>query len=222
MIMKMQIQKIKNTCVFFDSVLYKPITTKDNIDYYELPCELQKSYDIKVIHYAGNSLNNTESVIDRNGNSVYKSVIKEMITFDIDLFYCEMFASLTVTKQNAFIGIETTQIKNKDFIGKSSHCILKIKQRVNVQISNCAMHCYPSKRVKYSVFSIEILSTILELFIFVIVIMFAIENYIQIDIRNGNELGLYPYVAFIPFAIVGIILLILEIRRVVKRTLLID
>lgn len=222
MVLKVEIQKLKNTCIMLDSVLFKPVETKDNVDYYELPCELQKNYDIKIIHYAGNSFNGIESVIDRNEKGAFKSIISEMKSFNIDLYYCEMIASFTVTKQNAFICFETEQIENKDFIGKSSHSIFKIKQRVNVQISNSAMHCYPSKRVKYSVFLIEILSTILELFIFLIVIMLAIDNYVQIEIRNGNEVGLYPYVAFIPFAIVCIILLILEIRRVIKRTLRID
>lgn len=222
MMLKVQIKKIKNTCIFFDSVLFRPVETKGDVDYYELPCELQRYYDIKIIHFPGDSLDGVEAVIDGKGKSAFKSIISEAKSFDIDLYYCEMTASIMATKHNAFISIETSQIKNKDFIGSSSHCVLKIKQKINADLSNSITNFYPSKKVKSSIFLIEIASILLEFPLYIVVSVFATNNYIERLIWNEYDVKPYHYLIFLPLTVVVAILTILEIRRVIKRTLRID
>ena len=171
MILKVEIKKIKNTCILLDSVLFTPIETKNGIDYYELPCELQRSYEIKVIHYAGNSFNGIGAVLDRNGKGAFKSVISEMASYNIDLYYCEITASFIASRQNAFLHFEVLQITGKDLISCFSYCNLRLIQNKNIVLSECIYHCYPSNRIKRFVFLIEIISS---LFIFAIFMMVVV------------------------------------------------
>ena len=219
MMLKIQIKKIRNTCILFDSVLFRPVETKGDVDYYELPCELQRNYDIKIIHFAGESNDGVEAVIDGKGKSALKSIISEAMSFNIDLYYCEMTASIMATKHNAFISIEISQIKNKDFIGSSSHCVLKIKQKINADLSNSITNFYPSKKVKSLIFLIEIASIVLEFPLYIVVSVFATNYYIERLIWNEYDVKPYHYLIFLPLTIVVSILTILEIRRVIKRTL---
>ena len=224
MILKVEIKKIKNTCILLDSVLFKPVETKENIDYYELPCELEKSYEIKVIHYAGNSFKGIESVIDREGKGTFKSVIAEMTSFNIDLYYCDMTAVFTVTKQNAFLHFEVSQISGKDLICCFSHCDLKLVQRKNIEITNCVFHFYPTKRIKRLVFVLEMISALFVFAFFMIVYFFATSNRVKMEMiyNPGEKIGIYPYVVFLPVAIADIVLIIIRIVKISKYTLRIE
>ena len=224
MILKVEVKKLKSTCIMLDSVLFKPIETKNDIDYYELPCELQKSYDIKVVHYAGNSLNGIESVIDREGKGAFKSVIAEMMSYNIDLYYCDMTAVFTVTKQNAFLHFEVSQISGKDLICYFSYCDLKLIQRKNVEITNCVFHFYPTKRIKRLVFVLEMISSLFVFTFFMIVYFLATSNRVEMEMvyNPGEKIGIYPYIVFLPIAIADIVLIIIRIVKISKYTLRIE
>lgn len=224
MILKVEIKKIKNTCIMLDSVLFKPVETKDNIDYYELPCELLQSYDLKVIHYAGDSFNGIGAVLDRNGKGAFKSVISETASCNIDLYYCEITASFIASKQNAFLHFEVLQITGKDLLSCFSYCNLRLIQHKNIDLSDCIYHCYPSKRIKRFVFLIEIISSLFIFAIFMIMCLLATSNRVEMEMLydpSGN-FGIYSYLVFLPVAIADIVWIIIRIAKISKNTLKID
>ena len=220
MILKIQIKKLKNTCIVFNSVLYKPVETKNDIDYYEIPCDLSHTYQVDIYHYAGNNKNSIEAVIGKNGNSVFESIYKTAKSLDIKLYFCKIHMSLSIKKPKSYIFIEVQQKSKKDIIGTSSHCALSISNEKNVDITNLKFNFFPSEKVKYGVLFTELIIQLLSFFIFFVSIIIAGSYCIERWDNPGTYVGPYPFFAYvIPFAIISITLISLEIIRVAKNTI---
>lgn len=219
---KIQIEKIKKTCVILDSILYKPVKTKNSVDFYEIPCALNKLLNIQIIHYSQFYTENVCSVIDYKDDK-NSSIIKEMKSLDINLYYCKLTAEIYVTKANSSLVICAKENKRKDIIGYSSYCSLSIIQRINVSVDNFRVQHYPSKKIRYAVFFVEI---VLQLIGFIIFFTATIINGAYcIKYWNNPSLYIGPYPFFltvIPMMIVSLILILLEIKRVAKYTLKLD
>lgn len=216
---KIQIEKIKSTCIILDSILYKPVKTKDSVDFYEIPCALNKLLNIQIVHYSDVCTESVCAVIDYKDNK-YSSIIKEMKSLNISLYYCKLTAEIYVTKANSFLSVCTKENKSKDIIGCSSYYSLNIIQRKNVFIDNFRVQYYPSKKIKYTIFFVEIF---LQLIGFIVFFTATIINGVYcIKYWNNPSLYIGPYPFFltvIPMLIASLVLILLEIKRVAKYTL---
>lgn len=211
MSIKIRINKIKNTCVIFDSVLYSPIKENCCFDFYEIPCEIGKKYKIEIVHYSGNKITGIESVINNINDNKCKSVFFEMKSLDINLYYCKISAQITINKENQFIEIDSEQIKHKDIIGESSFCKLRIVQIKNVILDEMKIDYYSSKKTKTAVYFLEIFLPMLSFIVLCSVSPLAINYYIEQEMN--------PYLSVGSFYIILIVLMILELIRVAKHTL---
>ncbi len=218
--MIVKINKIKNTCIYFNSILYTPVESKNMMDYYEIPCELNKKYEMKIIHYSGTNSQGIGAVISRTGKSIYNDILKEMKSLDIDLYYCQIDTAITIHKSNATIIINTEKIESSDIIGKSSFCRLKIVQNKNTKLEDCKLKYYPSNLVKVYVYLIETILSILGFFAYSVVLIIAGDYSIERWNNPASNVGPYPFfLVIIPMAIISIVLIILELNRVAKNTL---
>lgn len=217
---KIQIQKIKNTCIIVNSILYKPLKTENSVDYYEFPCNLNETLNFQIMHYSGNSNTEIYSVINYKGGNKYDSLIKEMKSLNIDLYYCQLNVNITVNKANSILVINTEKNKHKDIIGYSSYCELNIIQRKNVSIDILNIQFYPSKKIKYAVFFLEIFLQLSAFIAFDIAILIVGIYCIERWHNPGTYIGPYPFfLTVIPMSIVSLVLIILELNRVAQHTL---
>lgn len=213
---KIEIEKIKNTCIILNSVMYKPTESKRDIDYYELPCNSEEN-KIQIIHYSGNDMNRVRAVFDES-----KSIYKVMKSLNIDLYYCKMEFFIAETKHNNFLKLKVKQHKHKDLIGKSNYCEIALVQKKNVYTSDLSVTYYPSNKVKYWVFLIEFLTDILAFIIFMVcdicLGVYCIQNW-------DNPLTSFDSARFIhtvvPAGIIAVVLFILDFIRIRKHTMLI-
>ncbi|MDE6413045.1 MAG: hypothetical protein K2K42_04030 [Eubacterium sp.] len=213
---KIEIEKIKNTCIFLNSVMYKPTESKRGIDYYELPSCSEKSR-VQIIHYSGNDLNGVQAVFDES-----KSIHQVIKSLDIDLYYCKMEFFITEAKRNNVLRLKVEQHKHKDMIGKSAYCELIMVQKKNVDFSDILISYYPSNKVKYSVFLIEFFTDIIAFAILIVCdIWWGIECIKHWDNPTRYDNPFNFYVNVIPLGIAAIVFLILDFVRIKKHTLLI-
>lgn len=220
MILNVQIKKLKNTCVVFNSVLYKPVKTINDVDYYAIHFDLLQEYQFEIYHYAGDIKENIEAVIGKSGKSVFESIYQVAKSLDINLYFCKICANCKIKKSKPFVFMEVQQETKKDIIGNSSHCVLNISTIKNIDIKNCEFEFFPSKKIKYGVFFTELFLQLLGFFIFfALIIMAGIYCFERWD-NPGTYVGPYPFFAYvIPFAIISIVLISAEIHRVAKNTI---
>lgn len=214
---KIEIKRIKNTCIFLNSIMYKPTESKNGVDYYELPSCSEKSR-IQIIHYSGNDLNSVRAVF--NEIQSVRQVIKSL---DIDLYYCKMEFFIAETKHNNVLKLKVEQHEHRDLIGKSAYCELVMVQKKNINTSDLFVSYYPSNKAKYLVFIIEFLSDIIAFVIFMAcAVRWGIGCIKHWDNPTRWDNHFYLFFTVIPAGLIAIILLILDFIRIRKYTLLIE
>ncbi len=216
---KIQINKIANTCVIIDSVVYEPMKSEGITDFYEIPCELSKKFNMQIIHYSGDCKIGIYSVINYKDKNKYRSLINEIRSLDINLYYCQLNINVVVNKNNSKLFVNVENICSKDIIGSSTYCKLKIVQKINMQIDILNIQYYPSKKVKLMVFFIEILFQLLGIVVCFVGVIIAGKY--TVERWYTPEFGMSYFLQIVPLDIFFLIMLILELYRVAKHTLMI-
>ena len=76
---KIQINRVLETCIVVDSAVYKPVYSCEATDFYEIPCKLNEKINMQIIHYS-----RSYNVINNKRNNKLHSLIGEMKSLDID------------------------------------------------------------------------------------------------------------------------------------------
>lgn len=217
---KIQINKVLETCIVVDSAIYKPVYSCEATDFYEIPCKLNEKINMQIIHYSRSYNAGIYSVINNKRNNKLHSLIGEMKSLDIDLYYCRLNAIVVSKKSNSNIIINVEKICCKNIIGNSSYCDLKIIQNKNAQIDALNIQHFPSKKVKLCTFFVELLFSLCG-FVLCIVGVIIAGKY-TVEHWYNAESGSSPFIYFleiVPLCLFFLIMLVIEIKRVVKCTL---
>lgn len=81
---KIQINRVLETCIVVDSAVYKPVYSCEATDFYEIPCKLNENINMQIIHYSRSYNAGIYSVINNKRNNKLHSLIGEMKSLDID------------------------------------------------------------------------------------------------------------------------------------------
>lgn len=75
---KIQINRVLETCIVVDSAVYKPVYSCEATDFYEIPCKLNEKINMQIIHYSRSYNAGIYSVINNKRNNKLHSLIGEM------------------------------------------------------------------------------------------------------------------------------------------------